>query len=31
MYGVLCQIEAYLSLKNEWLPLIFFLDTKSTY
>ena len=31
MYGVLSQIEAELSLKNAWLPLIFFLDTKSTY
>ena len=30
MYGVLSQIEA-LSLKNAWLPPIFFLDTKSTY
>ena len=25
------QIEDHLSLKNAWLPLIFFLDTKSTY
>ena len=25
------QIEAYLSLKNAWLPPIFFLDTKSTH
>ena len=24
------QIEALFSLKNAWLPLIFFLDTKST-
>ena len=24
------QIEALLSLKNAWLPQIFFLDTKST-
>ena len=31
MYGVLSQIEAYLSLKNAWLPPIFFLDTKTTY
>ena len=31
MYGILSQIEAYLSLKNAWLPPIFFLDTKSTY
>ena len=31
MYGVLSQIEAYLSLKNAWLPQIFFLDTKTTY
>ena len=31
MYGVLSQIEAYLFLKNAWLPPIFFLDTKSTY
>ena len=31
MYGVLSQIEAQLSLKNAWLPTIFFLDTKSTY
>ena len=31
MYGVLSQIEAYLSLKNAWLPLIFLLDTKTTY
>ena len=31
MYGILSQIEAKLSLKNAWLPLIFFLDTKSTY
>ena len=31
MYGVLSQIEAQLSLKNAWLPPIFFLDTKSTY
>ena len=30
MYGVLSQIEAQLSLKNAWLPPIFFLDTKST-
>ena len=30
MYGILSQIEAYLSLKNSWLPPIFFLDTKST-
>ena len=31
MYGVFSQIEAYLSLKNAWLPPIFFLDTKTTY
>ena len=31
MYGILSQIEALLSLKNAWLPPIFFLDTKSTY
>jgi len=31
MYGVLSHIEALLSLKNAWLPPIFFLDTKSTY
>ena len=31
MYGVLSQLEAYLSLKNAWLPPIFFLDTKTTY
>ena len=31
MYGVLSQIEAKLSLKNAWLPPIFFLDVKSTY
>ena len=31
MYGVLSQIEAYLSLKNAWLPPIFFSDTKDTY
>ena len=31
MYGVLSQIEAYVSLKNAWLPPIFVLDTKSTY
>ena len=31
MYGVLSQIEAEFSLKNAWLPPIFFLDTKSTY
>ena len=24
------KIEAFLSLKNAWLPTIFFLDTKST-
>ena len=30
MYGVFFQIEALLSLKNDWLPQIFFLDTKST-
>ena len=31
MYGVFSQIEAYLSLKNAWLPPIFFLDTKTSY
>ena len=31
MYGALSQIEASLSLKNAWLPPIFFMDTKSTY
>ena len=31
MYGVVSQIEAYLFLKNSWLPPVFFLDTKSTY
>ena len=31
MYGVPSQIEASLSLKNAWLPPIFFFDTKSTY
>ena len=31
MYGVLSQIEAYLPLKNAWLPPIFFLDTKTAY
>ena len=31
MYGIFSQIEALLSLKNAWLPLIFSLDTKSTY
>ena len=31
MYGVLSQIEAQLSLRNAWLPPVFFLDTKSTY
>ena len=30
MYGVLLQIEALLSLKNAWLPQLFFLDAKST-
>ena len=29
MYGVPFQIKALLSLKNAWLPPIFFLDTKS--
>ena len=29
--GFFPQIEALLSLKNAWLPQIFFLDTKSTY
>ena len=28
MYGILFQIEAQLSVKNAWLPLIFLLDTK---
>ena len=32
MLGVLSpEVEAKLSLKNAWLPPIFFLDTKSTY
>ena len=31
MCGVFSQVEAELSLKNAWLPKIFFLDTKSTY
>ena len=31
MYGVLSQIGALLSLKNAWLPHIFFLDTSGTY
>ena len=31
MYGVPFQIKASLSLKNAWLPPIFFLDTKSTF
>ena len=31
MYGVLSQIEVYLSLKDAWLAPIFFLDTKTTY
>ena len=31
MYGVISQTEAQLSLKNAWLPPIFFLGTKSTY
>ena len=30
MCGVSFQIEAFLALKNAWLPLIFYLDTKST-
>ena len=30
MYGILLQIEALLSLKNAWLPQIFFLDAKNT-
>ena len=30
MYGVFFQIEALLSVKNAWLPQLFFLDTKST-
>ena len=29
MYGIFSKIEALLSLKNAWLPQIFFLDTKS--
>ena len=31
MYGILSQIDTELSLKNAWLPPIFFLDTKNTY
>ena len=31
MYGVISQTEAQLSLKNAWLPPIFFLDTNSTF
>ena len=31
MYGVLSQIAASLSLKNAWLPHVFFLDTDRTY
>ena len=30
MYGVLFKNEAFLSLKNAWLPPVFFLDTKNT-
>ena len=30
MYGAFFQIDALLSLKNAWLPPIFFLDTKIT-
>ena len=30
MYGVFFQIEALLSLKNAWLPPIFFMDNKIT-
>ena len=30
MYGVFIQIEVSLSLKNVWLPQIFFLNTKSS-
>ena len=30
MYGIFFHIEALLSLKNAWLPPIFFLDAKST-
>ena len=30
MYGILSQIEVLLSLKNAWLPHIFFLDTNGT-
>ena len=30
MYGILFQIEAWLSLKNAGLPQISFLDSKST-
>ena len=31
MYDTVSQIEALLSLKNAWLPQIFFSDTKSTW
>ena len=31
MYGVFSESDFYLSLKNAWLPPVFFLDTKSTY
>ena len=31
MYGILSQIGALFSLKNAWLPHIFFLDTSGTY
>ena len=30
VYGIFYHIEALLSLKNEWLPPIFFLDIKRT-
>ena len=30
MYGAFFQIETLLSLKNAWLPPLFFLDTKIT-
>ena len=31
MYDFFFQIEALLTLKNVWLPQIFFLDTKRTF
>ena len=31
MYDAFFQIEALFSLKNAWLPPIFFLDTKITW